>query len=149
MEKMTQKVEFKVSMCEEDRKAGKTKKVEFDVDFTGVSQDTLRTLAISCQVIRWQAQIKSHWTEFLEGKLPKVVQFGAPLFSGMKGAPAPMTTEKATEFLKGQSRLEQVRAIISMMETNKMDVPQGLYDEEELLVMEAAEAKIAAGMQQS
>src|SRR3990167_9348648 len=101
MEKMTQKVEFKVSMCEDDRKAGKTKKVEFEVDFTGVSQDTLRTLAISCQVIRWQAQIKSHWTEFLEGKLPKVVQFGAPLFSGMKGAPAPMTTERATEFLKG------------------------------------------------
>ena len=148
MEKMTQKVEFKVSMCEDDRKAGKTKKVEFEVDFAGVSQDTLRTLAISCQVVRWQAQIKSHWTEFLEGKLPKVVTFGAPLFSGMKGAPAPMTTEKATEFLKGQSRLEQIRAIISMMEASKMDVPQGLYDEEELLTMEQAEAKIAAGMQE-
>ena len=140
------KVSFKVSMNEEERKLGHAKLVEFDVDFSETSQAVLQALAIASQNIRWQAQIKGHWTEFLNGELPKVVKFGVPLF-GTSRTPAPaITTESATQFLKGRSRLEQVRAIISMMEASKMDVPQDMYDEEEFLVMQKAEEEVAVKM---
>lgn len=140
------KVSFKVSMNEEERKLGNAKLVEFDVDFSETSQDTLKTLAIASQNIRWQAQIKGHWTEFLNGEMPKVVKFGVPLF-GTTRTPVPViTTESATQFLKGRSRLEQVRALINMMESNKMDVPVSMYEEEEKLSIAQGEEEVAAKM---
>ena len=134
-------VEFNVAMDAEQKKAGNVKKVKFECSFDGVDPGVVQRHAIANQVVAWQGQIRNSWDKFISGELPKVVQFGQPLFSGGRGAQVPMTKEKATEFLKGQSRLEQVRAIISMMESSKMDVPQGLYDEEELLTMEQAEAE--------
>ena len=140
------KVSFKVSMDDEQRKLGNAKVVEFQVDFSETSQNTLKTLAIASQNIRWQAQIKGHWTEFTEGKLPKVVKFGEPLFGTSRTRQVVITQESALNHLKSISRLEQVRSIISMMESTKMDVPINLYEEEETLTIAKADKEASDKM---
>lgn len=131
------KVTFKVAMNAEEKKAKNEKTVVFEVDFAGVGQDILQKHAVANMIVMWQSQIRSHWTEFTQGELPKKVTFGAPLFSGGRRSTCPViTVEKAEEHLLGQDRLTQVRMAIKCMRAAGMEVPDNLLEEEILLKME-------------
>jgi hypothetical protein len=130
------KVTFKVAMNAEEKKAKNEKTVEFEVDFTNVPMDTLQKHAVANMIVMWQSQIRSHWTEFTQGELPKKVTFGVPLFAGGRRGTCPViTVEKAEEHILGQDRLTQVRMAIKLMRANNMDVPDALIEEEVLLKM--------------
>lgn len=122
-------VQFKVAMDNEQKKAGNTRDVKFECSFDGVNMDDVKRLAIQQQIVRWQAQIRNNWDKFISDGLPRVVTFGNPLYESARGA-APMTPERAEEFLMNADRLTQVRAAINLMEKAGMDVPDQLLEEE-------------------
>ena len=123
-------VTFKVSMNEEERKAGNTKDVRLEVTFDGVDDGLVRRYAVQHRVIAWQAQIKNNWDDFIAGKMPTKVKFDEPLFAPKRTGVAPMTPERAEEYLLNADRLTQVRAAINLMEKAGMDVPDQLLEEE-------------------
>ncbi len=93
-------VQFKVSMDNEQKKAGNIETVTLDVTFDGVPEETIQKAALAHMVVAWQSQIRSHWTDFTEGKLPTEVTFGIPLFAPKQAATlTPITQESATEYI--------------------------------------------------
>lgn len=137
------KVTFKVAMNAEEKKAKNEKTVEFEVDFANVPTDIIQKHAVANMIVMWQSQIRSHWTEFVSGELPKKVTFGQPLFTGGRRSTCPViTVEKAEEHILGQDRLTQVRMAIKCMRAAGMEVPDALLEEEVLLKMEQEEEEV-------
>lgn len=132
---MTITVQFTVAMDSEQKQLGNAKEIKFECDFDGVDPGIIQRHAIQNMIVTWQGQIRRNWGLFLEGKLPKVVLFGAALFPGRtRGVAPPMTTERAEEFILSQDRLTQVRTAITLMEKVGMEVPEELLEEESQLI---------------
>lgn len=102
-------IKFKVAMDNEQKKLGNVEEITLDVDFEGVPDAIVRKAALAHAVVSWQSQIRSHWTDFKEGKLPTSVTFGNPLFTSTRRvAIAPITQETALAFI--QSLTPEARA---------------------------------------
>ena len=89
----TTTVKFKVAMDAEQKAAKNFKEVTFECSFDGVAPSIIQRAAIANQVVAWQGQIRSNWSKFLEGQLPKIVTFGTPLFEGGRGGRTRPITE--------------------------------------------------------
>ena len=92
---------FNISMDNEAKKAGDIRKVELEVSFEGVPDETIRKHAMANMTVAWQNQIRGNWTAFDEGKLPNEITFGEPLFATRRAAP--MTPESAKAFIEAMS----------------------------------------------
>ena len=108
----TTTVKFKVAMDAEQKAAKNFKEVEFECSFDGVAPSIIQRHAIANQVVAWQGQIRNNWSKFLEGKLPKVVTFGNPLFEGGRGRTRPITEDDIRAYLAGKSP-EEVMAFLA------------------------------------
>ena len=60
------KVEFKVSMNEEEKKAGNHYTVDIGVDMSQASRELLEKYAIRAYKVELQSQIRPNWTAFVE-----------------------------------------------------------------------------------
>jgi hypothetical protein len=101
-------VEFKTSMDIDAKRAGDVKTFKFTISFEGVSDDIIRKAAIANQIVGWQSQIRSHWADFIGGKLPEVITFGQPLFTSTRRAAVRPPTEaeiqaQVVHIFKGKS----------------------------------------------
>ena len=93
-------VKFKVAMDNEQKKEGNVEEIALDVTFDEVPEDVIHKAALAHMVVAWQSQIRSHWTEFTEGKLPQKVTFGVPLFASKRAPKASkVTQESATNYI--------------------------------------------------
>ena len=109
----TTTVKFKVAMDAEQKAAKNFKEVEFECSFDGVAPSIIQRHAIANQVVAWQGQIRNNWSKFLEGKLPKVVTFGTPLFEGGRGGRTrPITEDDIRAALAGKSP-EEIMAFLA------------------------------------
>ena len=95
------KVEFKVSMCEEEKIAGNHYTLNIDVDMSQASRETLEKYALRAYKVELQSQIRPNWTTFVEqceGKtFKKSIAFGDALFESTKGK---VTQKKAQAVYK-------------------------------------------------
>lgn len=143
-------VKFKVAMDSEAKAAGKFHEVEFKVNMAAVSQEVVDKMAISAQVVRWQGEIRSHWDEFLKGELPKVAQFGTPLFgtSRTRIVKAAVTDDDVKMYLEKLSPAMKLQKTIEMMEEAGMDIPPELLEKLDFLTdqeeVEADKRKLEA-----
>ena len=109
----TTTVKFKVAMDAEQKAAKNFKEVEFECSFDGVAPSIIQRHAIANQVVAWQGQIRSNWSKFLEGQLPKIVTFGTPLFEGGRGGRTrPITEDDIRAALAGKSP-EEIMAFLA------------------------------------
>jgi len=107
-------VEFSVAMDSEQKRLNNVKKVKFECSFDGVATDVIQRHAIANMVVQWQGQIRGHWTEFVNGELPKTVVFGQPLFnSGRRATVRPMTEDEKKDFIR--------KEIVRMRDEGKSD----------------------------
>lgn len=139
-------IKFKVAMDAEQAKAGKHKEVVLKVDMSKVSRDTLETMACSAQVVRWQGEIRSHWTDFLEGKMPTQVEFGKPLFSEgrTRTIVKEVTEDDVKKYLEKMTPAQKLQKTIEMMEDAGMPIPDELMQKlNELTDAEEMEAVAA------
>ena len=126
-------ITFKVAMDAEQARAKQFKTVTLNVDMEKVSRETLETLACSAQVVRWQAEIRSHWGE----TIPERVEFGVPLFgTGRRPVVREMTIGEALEKVKLLSRKEQLDKLVQMYDAIGQEPPEAILDELDELRME-------------
>jgi hypothetical protein len=109
-------IQFKVSMDNEQKLAKNFKPVVLEVSFEGVPTDLVQKAALAHAVVAWQHQIRSHWTEFVDGKLPKEITFGNPLFTPKRGTTAPMTQESVLTYMKGLAPEDLAKMVAKMQE---------------------------------
>ena len=102
MDKQT--ITFKIARDSEAKSLGNTREVTITVNFDGVPEETVVKAALQAQVVSWQGQIRSHWDDFVAGRLPDEVTFGNPLFEGRQTRTViRQPTEKdVKEFIKAQ-----------------------------------------------
>ena len=112
---ITMKVEFKVAMDAEQKKLGNAQTITLDVDFDGVDDDTIRKHAIANCVVGWQSQIRNHWTEYVDGKLPESIKFGDPLFTTARVKTRPMTDDEMIAYVKALPEEQQADMIDQMI----------------------------------
>lgn len=139
-------IKFKVAMDSEAAKAKQHKDVSLNVDMSKVSREVLETLACSAQVVRWQAEIRSHWDEFIDGKLPREVEFGKPLFTEgrTRVVKAAVTEEDVKKYLEKLTPAQKLQKTIEMMEDAGMPIPDELMKKlDELTDAEEMEAVAA------
>ena len=120
----TTTVKFKVAMDAEQKAAKNFKEVEFECSFDGVAPSIIQRHAIANQVVAWQGQIRNNWSKFLEGKLPKVVTFGTPLFEGGRSRTRPITEEDIRAALAGKSP-EEIMAFLAGGAVKQEEVDNG------------------------
>jgi len=101
-------VTFSVAMDAEQKKLRNTHEVILEVNFDGVSPRLVQKAALQLQVIKYQGQFRAHWDEFIEGKYPREITFGQPLFAARTAAP--ITVDTATKFINNLS--PEIRAQI-------------------------------------
>ena len=123
----TTTVKFKVAMDAEQKAAKNFKEVEFECSFDGVAPSIIQRHAIANQVVTWQGQIRNNWSKFLEGKLPKVVTFGNPLFEGGRGRTRTITDDDIRAYLAGKSPKEVMAFLAGgqAQEVKQEDVDNG------------------------
>ena len=97
------KVEFKVSMNDEEKRAGNHYTLDIEVDMSQASREMLEKYALRAYKVELQSQIRPNWTAFVEqckGKtFTKNIAFGDALFESTRGK---VTAEKARDVLKAQ-----------------------------------------------
>jgi len=99
-----QTITFKIARDAEAKKEGDIQEVTLTVNFEGVAEADLIKAALQAQIVGWQSQIRSHWTEFVEGKIPEEITFGDPLFEGKKVRTivAPVTEVDVKKYIQEQ-----------------------------------------------
>jgi len=118
------KVDFKVSMDNEQKLLKNFKKVELEVDFEGVDLETIKKYALKAYVIELQGQVRPNWEKFEKGEYPKVVKFGDAMFSGGRGK---VTAEKAaTVYSDAISKLSREEKLAKLL-ADKL-ISQDMYD---------------------
>ena len=117
------KVEFKVSMSDEEKRAGNHYTLDIEVDMSQASREILEKYAIRAYKVELQSQIRPNWTTFVaqcEGKtFKKSIAFGDALFASTKGK---VTLEKARETYKNSM------ANMSPVEKLKLALDDGMID---------------------
>jgi len=99
------KVEFKVSMNDEEKRAGNIFDVEIEVDEESASWEDLIKYAMKAYKVELQSQIRPNWEEFIKGNYPKELKFGEPLFAKRAGV---VTLDKAKNVMIAQlSKMSQ------------------------------------------
>lgn len=74
-------ISFKVSMNDEEKRAGNKHSVDMVVNADDATIDKYVIKAIKVWI---QAQLRPNWTEFIAGNYPKEVTLGVPIFGGRK-----------------------------------------------------------------
>jgi hypothetical protein len=101
-------VKFTVAMNAEEKKAGNVQTINLDVSFEGVDESLIYKHALANCVVGWQSQIRSHWDEYVDGKLPESITFGDPLFeSARKPKARKMTMDEMVTHIKSLPEDEQ------------------------------------------
>ena len=117
------RVEFKVSMSDEEKRAGNHYTLDIEVDMSQASRETLEKYALRAYKVELQSQIRPNWTTFVEqceGKtFKKSITFGDALFASTKGK---VTLEKARETYKNSM------ATMSPVEKLKLALDDGMID---------------------
>lgn len=127
-----EKVTFKVKMD----KDSVAEEITLNVDFDGVADELIRKHAMANMVVVWQGQIRTHWTEYKEGKMPDSTTFGVPLFAGKRGGVTvvkKVTLESAKKWANEGTELEQLLKKIDLLEGMGIDVPIELLDRLDIL----------------
>lgn len=99
------------------------------VDLAGVPIINLAANAVANRKVQWAPGFRNN-VDKLRKLNGTTINFEDVPFGTKRASAAPMTQDKALEFMKGQSRLAQVTAIIEMLEGTGMDVPSSLLEEE-------------------
>ena len=142
------KVEFKVSMCDEEKRAGNHYTLNIEVDMSQASRETLEKYALRAYKVELQSQIRPNWTTFVEqceGKtFKKSIAFGDALFASTKGK---VTQEKAQEAYKAKvGQMGTVQKLRTLLDDGMIDVDmyeasiEKLFDKGEITQEEFDEA---------
>jgi hypothetical protein len=106
-----QTITFKIARDAEAKKEGDIQEVTLTVNFEGVAEADLIKAALQAQIVGWQSQIRSHWTEFVEGKIPEEITFGDTLFSG--------TSKKTVTVVRPATQEEMLAAVRAKLQEGK------------------------------
>lgn len=142
------KVEFKVSMNNEEKEAGNHYTLNIEVDMSQASRETLEKYALRAYKVELQSQIRPNWAAFVEqceGKtFTKSIAFGDALFESTKGK---VTQEKAQEAYKAKvGQMGMVEKLRTLLDDGMIDVDmyeasiEKLFDKGEITQEEFDEA---------
>ena len=142
------KVEFKVSMNNDEKEAGNHYTLDIEVDMNQASRELLEKYAIRAYKVELQSQIRPNWTTFVEqceGKtFKKSITFGDALFASTKGK---VTQEKAQEAYKAKvGQMGMVQKLRTLLDDGMIDVDmyeasiEKLFDKGEITQEEFDEA---------
>ena len=142
------KVKFKVSMSDEEKRAGNHYTSDIEVDMSQASREVLEKYAIRAYKVELQGQIRPNWTAFVsqcEGKtFKKSITFGDALFASTKGK---VTQEKAQEAYKAKvGQMGMVQKLRTLLDDGMIDVDmyeasiEKLFDKGEITQEEFDEA---------
>jgi len=93
------KITFKVSMDSEAKKNEEFEEVEFLLSFPDTCKDQLVADAVAHQKVKWQQQIRSNWSKFVENGVPEKIEYGQPLFGGRRSSPRPPTQDEMQTYM--------------------------------------------------
>lgn len=108
-------VEFKIAMDAEQKRLGNVKDVNLEVSFDDVDFAIVQKHAVANMIVQWQNQIRSHWTDFVNGKMPTEIKFGDPLFEGGRRATVrTMSMEEMITHINNMPDEERTQYIIKL-----------------------------------
>lgn len=118
------KVEFKVSMNDEEKKAGNFYTLDFDVDMSTATREDLEKYAIRAYKVELQSQIRPNWTAFVAGCVGKTftknIVFGTALFESTRGK---VTQEKAQSVYRdSMAQMSQVEKLRKLLDDDMISV---------------------------
>ena len=93
------KCTFKVAMNGDEKKAGNVDTITLDISFEGVSDEIIHKNALANRIVAYQSQIRSHWTEYKEGKMPTELKFDENLFATKSATVRPMTEDEMSDYV--------------------------------------------------
>lgn len=142
------KVEFKVSMNNEEKDAGNHYTLDIEVDMSQASRETLEKYALRAYKVELQSQIRPNWTAFVEqckGKVfKKSIAFGDALFESTRGK---VTQEKAQKAYKAKvGQMSMIQKLRTLLDDGMIDVDmyeasiEKLFDKGEITQEEFDEA---------
>ena len=135
---MTQ-VTFKVSMNDEEKKAGNAKEVKLNVDMSKATREELEIAALKSYVIKIQGEFRPNWDKFMAGDYPRDITYGQVLFA-----------KKATRVMTEAEKVAAYKSdALAMSETERLDklFMDGLITEEmyDMLIKVAVAKEEAEG----
>ena len=87
-------ITFDVAMDKEQKELKNVETVSLTINFPETCMEQLQKDAVAHMKVKFQSQIRSHWTKFIENGVPAEVTYGTALFGGTRTTVrAPTTAE--------------------------------------------------------
>lgn len=114
-----QKITFDIARDMEAKKNKEIDRVKFTLEFPDGCENLVVADAIAHQVVKWQQQIRSNWTEFKENGVPEKVEYGQPLFASRRRVVVkPATEEDVNNYI---SQLNEA-GLAELVKSGKMPI---------------------------